>query len=208
MRKLFFAVATVLFAAANTFAQSAPHFGVKMGFSLSNQRFDYTQFSSDFDDILGNNMALSLEWPATRHFNILAELHFVQKGMTDNVVVTAGNSPEPVGELKFKNRVNYLSVPVLAKVGLRSKSLSPYVIAGPRVDFKLGYESGFFDEIYDDFKSITFGASLGLGTELNLGANFTPLLEVRYSPDFSKSYSTELLTVRNQSFEFLFGVKF
>ncbi|HEX9654313.1 MAG TPA: outer membrane beta-barrel protein, partial [bacterium] len=112
-------------------------------------------------------------------------------------------------ELTFKNRVNYFSVPILAKLSLLSNRVfSPYLVAGPRVDFKLGYESTFFGDVYKDFKRVTYGASVGLGTELKVSNNFSSLLEVRFSPDFANAYASDLLTVRNQALEFLFGVKF
>ncbi len=208
MRKQLFAIAILSFTVANSFAQSTPRLGVKFGVSFSEQQFKYTAFSSDFNRIAGANGALSVEWISHPHFNILTEFHFIQKGMTEKQIETTESGPEPTGALTFKNRVNYFSVPILAKMSLTNKTISPYLIAGPRVDFKLGYESAFLGEVYDQFKTITFGASVGIGSELNVGQNFTPLLEVRYSPDFTNSYSTDLLTVKNQSLQFLVGVKF
>lgn len=208
MRKLLLAIAILALAVANSFAQPTQRFGLKLGVSLSNQQFDYTSFSPDFGQIAGTNVALTAEWLSHPHFNILTEFHFIQKGMTEKQIETNESSPNPVGVLTFKNRVNYFSVPVLAKGGFENKAAAFYLFAGPRVDFKLGHESTFLNDVYDNFKTITYGASMGLGAELNVGKDFTPLLEVRYSPDFTDSYSSDLLTVKNQSLQFLVGVKF
>jgi opacity protein-like surface antigen len=111
----------------------------------------------------------------------------------------------------LNNRVDYLSIPILAKLILKRKYISPYILIGPRFDILLGYKAGKLDgverldAVYNQFKNNGIGADLGIGTEINVSESITTLVEFRYSHDFADAYETEFLTVRNRSYEILIG---
>jgi hypothetical protein len=78
---------------------------------------------------------------------------------------------------------------------------------GPRIDLFLGYNSDLSGALYDEFERVDIGGDFGIGVGNNSGP-MRMLLEFRYSPDFSNAYKTDLLKVKNNSFEILFGLGF
>ena len=115
-----------------------------------------------------------------------------------------------LGNKTFYSRLDYLSIPVLAKVTLPGTIISPYVVAGPRFDFLLGYKSdeNAFSDLYNKFKKNIFGGTVGLGVETGSLLPVTLTADVRYNFDFMKSYKTEYLEVTNNAFDFMVGVRF
>jgi hypothetical protein len=103
--------------------------------------------------------------------------------------------------------VDYLSVPVLAKVRLSFPAITPYLIAGPRADLLLSKKGDGFDAVIDKFKSTDVGGTFGLGVELHTLLPVGLLAEIRYNPSFRDAFKNEFLSVRNHSFDFLVGLQ-
>ena len=103
--------------------------------------------------------------------------------------------------------MDYLSFPILAKFNLPA-SLSPYIIAGPRFDIRIGQKAEGFEAVYDHLKRFDVGATFGVGVEISKLTSFNLLAEIRYSASFTKIFETDSLTVKNRSIEFLVGIGF
>ena len=84
--------------------------------------------------------------------------------------------------------------------------VSPYAIAGPRFDILLHRNPDGFQVVIDKFNTIDAGVTVGVGAEINL-SRIQFLTEVRLSPNLTNSYSTDILTVRGNSMEFLLGLR-
>jgi len=190
-------------------AQLIHSYGVKTGCVIANQDFDYTDnfFNLDTQNRYGLNIGAFIELFSKANLNLLIEIHYVQKGMVVKFK-EYDMFANYISTIEFINRVDYISLPVLGKIAYKFNKLSPYVIVGPRIDIFLGYNSDFAAIVYDEFESIDFGGTLGLGCEFSLISSHTFLIEMRYSPSFTNSYETDLLRVTNNSFELLVGVKF
>ena len=190
-------------------AQFIHSYGVKTGCVIANQNFDYTDnsFNLDTQNRYGLNIGTFIEFAYNSNLHLLIETHYIQKGM-----VVKFKEYDPFanygGIIEFNNRVDYLSLPVLGKIAYKFNKLSPYIIVGPRIDILLGYDSDFAAIVYDEFESIDFGGTLGLGCEFSFIGSQTFLIEMKYSPSFTNSYETDLLRVTNNSFEFIAGIKF
>ncbi len=184
-------------------------FSVKAGLVIAHQDFDYAHIPDpQWDSRLGFCAGGFVEWLEGSRFHVLTEALYVQKGMNTEVEGRDENNM-PTGTVTLDQRVDYLSVTVALKLGLKSPVISPYILAGPRADILLGYDVGEgYDALYDEFKSVEFGADAGVGTELCLGHLPVFLVEFRYSPDFTSAYKTDLLEVSNGSIGILAGVKF
>jgi len=188
-------------------------YGVKGGLVVANQDFKHKDTANYLDtkNHYGMRIGTFLEIFPNSITNLLIEASYIQKGMKpviSNIYVEETfNSSD---DTDFSYRVDYLSLPALIKYSFSLTKPSPYIILGPRVDIFLGYKSKhyLFDSIYEDFKSIDFGGAIGLGYEFNHFLSQTFLLEIRFSPTFTNSYKTDLLKVKNRSFEFLTGIKF
>ncbi|MCD4820410.1 MAG: PorT family protein [Candidatus Cloacimonetes bacterium] len=184
-------------------------FGVKGGLVVSNQDFDYKYVNSDMQNLTRFDIGLFLELLRNSNLNILAEFHYVQKGMIYEINNYDDNG-NYLGMLELKNHAEYITLQIFGKFAYNLKKSSPYIIMGPRIDFLTGYycENNLFDSVYEDFKSFDFGATFGIGFEFRYYKSQAFLFEMRFSPSFTNSYETESLTVKNNSFEFLTGIKF
>ncbi len=173
---------------------------------VANQDFDYT-FGFDFDteSRTGFDMGIYTEWFDLPFFSLLTEIHYIQKGM-QHEERRFNEFGEEVALLKWNNRVDYLSIPILVKITIQTEHVSPYFIMGPRIDLLLGYDSDHFEALYDEFERVNLGGDFGIGVGNNSGP-VKILLEFRYSPDFTNAYKTDLLKVKNNSFEILFGLR-
>jgi len=82
--------------------------------------------------------------------------------------------------------VEYLELPVLAKIILSTGETKPYLLAGPALGILLSSEGkvemggiSISDEL-EDVKSIDFGLVLGAGIDIDLGTG-TLLFDARYN---------------------------
>jgi len=202
-----FVIVFILFIQSIGSAQLIRTFGVKGGAVTASQTWDYV---SPFTDLnterrWGLDIGLFVEWLNMPVFSFSSEVHYIQKGMKISFPVTTEQNPDGTGENMTRSpRIDYVSVPVLAKARLMDTQLSPYIVAGPRVDFLLHTEGEGFQVILDKFEKIDFGATVGVGVEVK---SFEPVqlgIEFRFSPSFKDGYSSAFTKVRNSSMELLF----
>lgn len=190
-------------------AQLLTAYGIKLGAVAANQTWDYTSFP-DFktDNRWGFTAEGFVELFDLPFLTAVVELQYTQKGMSESIPVTTESQPDGTGELlTLHPRVDYLSIPVLAKLRLSGPVITPYVIVGPRFDFLLSKRGEGYDLVIDKFKGSDFGATLGIGVEADLLSPISLLTEVRYNPSFTNAYQNQSLTVTNRSFDFLVGVR-
>lgn len=143
-------------------------------------------------------------------FSLVAQVEYAQRGMGLEVAVTGPEGPEIIGKRTLYARLDYLSIPLLAKVKFPMPLLTPYLLAGPRADFSLGssLDEGVFREVYDKFRKSGLGGSVGLGVETATLLPADLLLEFRYNVDFADAYSSNVLKIRNSAFDIWIGAAF
>jgi hypothetical protein len=197
----------VLTSATN--AQFIRGYGLKIGAVSATQTWDYkTNTKFPADRRWGVDAGGYIEVLNIPYISLLGELHYIQKGFSMTLPVTTISQPDGTGEyITLKPRVDYLSVPVLAKLRFDLGKVFPYLLAGPRFDFLISKNPDGFQAVIDNFKNIDFGISLGAGFEVPLKFIKSVLAEFRYSPSFTEAYSGSSLTVKNQSFEILIGIR-
>ena len=192
-------------------AQLLKDFGLKAAVTSANQEFEFKSVSSfDTQRRVGVNLALFAEWLDVPYISLVTQVEYAQRGFGVDMVYTGPYGPEPLSTKTFYSRVDYLSIPVLAKLRLQTGAVAPYFLAGPRGAFLLGYKSdgSLFDEIYDKFKKATLGGTAGFGVQVESVLPVTLLAEARYNFDFGNAYDTHLMSVRNSAFDFWLGVAF
>ena len=187
-------------------AQLVHSFGLKVGASATSEDWQYAANigSIDAKTRWGIDVGTFVEWFNIPVWSLSSEIHYIQKGFKVQLAVTTPESPDGNGSvLTLSPRVDYLSIPILAKCRLELGLSTLYVIAGPRIDFFLSSEDDGFGDVISKFKSTEYGVTIGLGF---LATSMGPLglgAEIRYSPTLQDSYSTNLLSVRNRSLEML-----
>jgi opacity protein-like surface antigen len=191
-------------------AQFIKNIGIKIGGTVSRQKWEYAPeslISLDPDSKIGFNVGVFAEFLDLPFISVVGEVNYVEKGMQMDVYLTDLNSGELAGEQLHKAGFNYLNFSLLAKVRLDGIIFTPYLIAGPKVDFELNKKGEFItnSNLFNDFKKSRFGFKAGIGTEVKL-FKITFLAEVLYDADFGLLYEGGLLKVTSSAVDFRTGV--
>lgn len=106
----------------------------------------------------------------------------------------------------FGTKLNYWSVPLLAKVQFPTSKIAPFLEAGPRIDwlFKKQFTGSIPDKyqnLMDNYKRLAVGFSGG-GINLNIFDGISNEFGLRFNYDLSNSYDDGFTTVKNESGEF------
>lgn len=214
MKKLSFILQLALFVYfSESNAQILKSYGVKAAFTSASQSFSYSNppfpgFGPDINRRIGFGIAVFAEWFNLPVISIVSQIEYMQRGIGEEIAITGPSSPTILRTEVRDKRLDYLSIPILAKASVLFGNVRPYVIVGPRVDFLLAYRDEFIvgNSIYEDFKKAMFGGTVGTGFELvNLMAT-TISVEFRYNIDLGDSYDTSLLKVRNSAYDIWVGV--
>jgi hypothetical protein len=203
-------------------AQLLKSYGIKAGVNSSNAAFSLPQdaFEIATQRRTGGHAALFVEWGGSSAFSLVTQVEYAQRGFAEEQEITGENGPEPLGKVRASTRLDYISLPLLLKLQYRKSAISPYLIAGPRVDFLVNREAGEFDFVIGNSK-VTLASELNeifddrdLGGTIGLGFNaqkFLPLpllVEGRYNFDFTDNGKLPPLQGKNNSFDLWLGIEF
>ena len=188
------------------FCQSNLTIGVKGGL-IQNQYIvsDALEKKSGFRS--GFAFGITAEFLKSKHFMLISDLLYLKRGMSfkSGDYFDAYNSGE--------TSVSYLSLNVLPAFRLKNIFLSPYLFAGPRIEFVLNHYDANYPGFYYNLNSFNFGFSSGVGLEKEISRGAYIHADFRYSRDFT--YFKRIVTVgyglanfTNSSFDFLLGVNF
>ena len=186
-------------------AQLVKNYGLKVAVTSADQEFGVTL---ETKRRVGFNIGAFVEWFDVPFFSVLTQVEYTQRGTGEVFIMTGPSGPEPIGTKTLYSRLDYVSLPVLAKLRFQTGLVSPYILAGPRIDFLLGYKSdeGAFNTLYDRFKKTTLGGSAGIGVEIESILPVTLLAEARYNFDLVDSYDAYSWKVRNNTIDFWLGI--
>lgn len=183
-----------LFLSFSNAASAQFSLGLRGGINIADISFDqdedyyyYGEDGLDFLALMGSTVGLVGEIKLHKNFAIQPELMFVQKGAEIDFpdYYYYYNS----GESEF--RINYLEMPILAKVIFGNETLEAFVATGPSFGYaasgyiKLGGEKDEIDgDEWDDYNRFDISANFALGTALqvNTGKAF---VDLRYLLGFS-----------------------
>jgi len=193
-------------------AQLIRDYGIKVGLASTNQNWNWsseTGVIANAKSRQGFEGGLFIEWLNIPFLSFITEVNYIEKGskVSTNIMVRTSQNPDGTGQyFGYSTRINYLSIPILAKLRINEGILTPYILLGPRFDFKLSSSSSYNNNpgpLYE-YKNNDLGGTFGIGVELR--QILLPLhlgLEFRYSPSFQYCYSVKYLSVKNSSLEFL-----
>lgn len=167
--------------------------GPKAGINLTQQKFtsEYKVFRKGF---VGGVM---LKYEANKVFSLQPELLFAQKG-----VHTAED-----GEDFHDKLLNYIELPVLAKILVGKDEINFYINAGPYTAFLISGRTSYsktkivlgadvvlednspidFDEDHKQNR-LDFGLSMGLGLGLEVGNTGRLIIDLRWDIGFPETY--------------------
>ena len=205
MKKIVIACLAVLVLTAVVSAQTKFNFGVKAGVSMANNVWT-----------VDDGLEKSLIKPS---FGIFALINLspwlgIQPELN---YLTMGEWWDDDGD-KIVETFNYLHIPILLRARLMEEGkFVPIVFAGPAVGFLLSAKETFQENIKPFYKSMDFGADLGLGAEIGFG-KMKGLIDLRYYMGLTNAYSrpdmevmmiTPIeLSMKNRGFIFTAGLIF
>ncbi len=177
--------------------------GVTGGATLCTQtwNFDTEEFNNTKNYRLGWNGSLFAEMMNKTYWRWVTELQYNQKGAIDEL---------PTGE-KFNNRIDYISFNNFIKIREEEYSITPYLIAGPRLEYRLATSPQNNPDIINNFKLLHLSFSVGAGVEFMRWRPWIPFIEFQFNPDITNAYrnaALDDLQIRHRAFELRIGLKY
>ncbi len=207
--RLMIAAALLIMSVSTARAQFIRGIGIKVGTVAANQTWDYSSFGDlSTTTRYGFTIGGFIEMFSFSHFSLLGEVQYTQKGMEYTVPVTTTSSPDGIGSMSVSPRVDYISIPILAKLRITTPIVEPYVIAGPRFDILVSKVAEGMGAVIDKFKDTDYGITVGVGAELGSLIPLPLLVEARYNASPGEAFDNSLVKVKNRSFDILVGIRF
>jgi hypothetical protein len=133
-------------------------------------------------------------------FSFVAEAQYTQRGAIVSFHTTAQDALPSYRV--YGPRVDYLSVPLMARLRFPISILEGYVIVGPRIDFLLStHDDNFFDPSLYRFVHSENGLTAGLGAETGSLFPVHILAEIRYNSSFRDSFNNKRVRIRSHSLD-------
>jgi hypothetical protein len=210
---LFLTVAPIIFlgsgsSMAQSFHKKKSNFilmgwGITGGGTLCTQLWNYaaTNENETKKYRLGFNGSVFIEMINHPYLRWVSELQYNQKGAID--VVPSGD--------KFNNRIDYISFNNFIKIREQEMSVTPYLIAGPRLEYRMATYPQNNPEIISNFQKLHVSISAGAGIEF---LRFNPWLwfiEFQYNPDLMNAFRNKDLNdlnIKHRAFELRLGLKY
>ena len=216
------ALLSLLFAVVPTSAQIVDRVGLKGG--LVSASASGNLGSLDLERRTGWSATLFAERDLLPFLALVGEVGYAQGGFVETMEERA---PDGTVEqtVRANTRIDYLTIPVLAKLEHNFTAIQLYALAGPRLDVLISQEAGVFeyqsapiDELesnfVSDYTSPVLGATVGLGVSLSEVLPVQLLVEARWAPDLTEAFKTEILAVdaprdvRNNAWGVVIGIGF
>jgi hypothetical protein len=205
-----------LFSSASN-AQIYKGFGVKLGTSIANQSSNL--FSSDLKYKFGFTGGVFKESHIFDKLNVVTGINYVQKGALEPLIK---ETCQYLGTDYIHRIVNLVSLEILAKYDGNTAQLSPYILAGLRMDIFVsaknilnGKELTPSEYSYPINNNRIFGGTIGMGIDFRPSKMYSVFIESTYNPDFNFSKMGESLLylnntweIKNYSFDIRTGIKF
>ena len=191
MKHLFRWLVAVMLASLVIPTAYSQSFGFKAGLNISNMVYHPDKGGSrHYQMHPGYHLGIITNIPFSAKISLETDLYLSTKGINVTHEKLNGFSPE-----KGNLNLLYLDIPIMVKVFLSQNTTKPYLVAGPYVGFGISGKStvkgetqpihfgGAYDE---DFRDLDFGATLGVGMEVNgflVGLNYDVGLINMFSHD-------------------------
>ena len=206
--KRIFLLFLVFVTAVTLKAQFIKNYGVKFGIATSQQ---FTRFhipentiglivtSGPVNSLQGMTIGVNTEFMDYPPFNLVFEGNYIQKGYSYEWTEDwTGVNKTYIEKFRF----HYLNFLLLTKTKIVYEKISPYILAGPRLDIEIAYEDSRYAEYNNKFIP---GFVVGIGSEIAL-YNIKFLAEVIYDFNFGKIHEDTYETVSYQSYVFRLGI--
>lgn len=168
--------------------------GVRIGFNYASFGGDTDAYAQAFSDAplvsdvstgrrSGYTVGGFLLFDFAGPFALQPELRYIQRGYSVDLTVSGfGQEVSANGTLKL----DYIDVPVLARLDIPSAGVTPHVFGGPTFGFNISAEEETeaageteTEDVSDSINGTDFGLEVGAGLDFGLGAG-TATIDARY----------------------------
>lgn len=172
-------------------AQFIQGFGLTGGLTYCNQKLkiDSTGDAFKYKYRFGGNASIFVEYINHPYVHMVTELQFNQKGARDKATNT-------------RYRVNYFSFNNFVKLRQELYDVTPYILAGPRIEYHFNSAPGL------PYRLLHLTASIGTGIEFLYWKPWVPFVEAHWNPDVMKAYRDNFYTRRHNAYELRVGIKY
>ncbi|HFA51352.1 MAG TPA: PorT family protein [Bacteroidetes bacterium] len=183
--------------------------GFRGGLSFPKIIYETQDADLSFSAFRGLALAAMAEQSFSGLFAVQAELAFVQKGSI--ILIDYGTLGSVPDEAEI--RINYLELPLLAKLKLGNSTVAAHVLAGPSFGYALsgylkeeGEKETFSDSGWEIFKRFEFAGNIGGGIGLHLPSG-KAFIDLRYQVSFANILNSgfDEIKIRNKSIIFNVG---
>ena len=210
MRRLIIAIIILIAGYYECPAQLIKSYGIKVALTSAHDGYENIRHP----DIkskrrLGFNIGVFVEWLNDPMLSIITQVEYVQKGCGWDVN-RRDEYNHDYGIVTYYRRLDYISVPIIIKFKIQTLTLTPFIMAGPRLDFLIGNHYVFDDpfSLYNMYKKNVAGASIGIGFQTSTFLNTKIMTEIRYNFDFEDSFNNGVVKTRNSSYDLWIGLSF
>lgn len=156
---------------------------------------------------------VSLEWKFGRrtNFRLLTEALYIPKQIQQDVLETDASGQLTGNVITQHAGLNYLSVPVLAKLQTADQASNLYFLVGFSADFILSRDH---TPVFDEFHNTVVSAQVGMGLDNAFTQHLGGLVEFRYIQNVMNAYgggdlgpNIRLNSIRQRGFCILVGVR-
>jgi len=203
--KLLLVASAMVLASNGSQSQIIRGYGLKIGAASATVKWNYSDYTHFITSRRwGFDVGVFVEGLDLPFLSVLTECHYIQRGFS---AVITSDVQRPL-ERSVSPRIDYLSIPILAKVRFDIGIFTTSFFAGPRFDFLINHTNdGPFTQVLDELKKNDTGMSMGIGMEVPVQFASRLLAEFRYSPSFNRQFDNGYLKVENQSIELLVGAE-
>lgn len=185
MLRFVLSVLLLALAAPAAQAQLVRAYGVRAGLNRSTVE---TGLATPYQSRTGLQLAAFAEGLATPVFSVVGELEYARRGYADTQQERGPNN-EFIGDVRATTALDYLAVPVLARLRLPGdRAVVPYAVAGPRAELlvrrvpgRYAFSAGTLeDEMSEAFPRFGLSGVIGLGAGLRGLLGQEMRVEARY----------------------------
>ena len=181
-------VSLLLLSCSISYSQIVKSIGIKSGITLSNQSWENTQFSYDYNFVTrpGLYEAITLDFIEKEFWQLSLDLGIYQSVSKLEVNPFGGNTMEVHPEFNFK--FGFITASPVLKLKIPIKSFTPYLIIAPRIDYFVSDLGNKGDKYFGfDINKPSFGFSIGEGVEYKLN-KFSLFVEYQFFYSFNYLY--------------------
>ena len=168
-----------------SYSQIIKGIGIKSGFTLSNQYWEDTKFSYDYNFVTtpGYYEAITIDFISKEYWELSADLGIYQSGSKSEISPFSGFTYETLKDFNFK--FGFITLSPVAKFKIPINSFTPYLLVAPRFDY---YNADVSNKFANSFQSTIrkpiWGFTVGEGVAYKI-KNFSLFAEYQFFYSFN-----------------------